>query len=259
MRSRVLTTLAASILGALVAGCGSGGLQLPTDPAGTALFEQAEQAAAEENWSEAATAYDTLLRNYPTSPHLAEARLGLGRAYYEQDRSDRYLLSIEAFRNFMTYHPSHDQVDYAQLMISLGYMGLMRSSDRDQSNTRRALDAFEVFFEDYPNSQHREFALERMQEALDTVAQHELQVAGWQLDQGLYAAAASRAQYALRKYPETGYRCHLLYTLAEALRRDGDSEGASVYYQQVAQEFPTCEYVDEARRRMETIREVGGD
>lgn len=258
-RRRIPALVAWLLIAGTLAGCGSGGLQLPTDPAGTALFEQAEAHVQENDWRRAAEAYDTLLRNYPTSPHLPEARLGLGRAYYEQGRSDRYLLAIEAFRNFLTYHPSHEQVDYAQLMIALGYMGLMRSSDRDQSNTRRALDAFEVFLEDYPNSQHREFALEQRQIAIDTVARHELQVAEWQLGRGLFEASEARAQYALRRYPETAHRCELLYTLAESLRRRGDAAGAVVYYEQVVQEYPGCEHAPDARRRVQGAREAGGD
>lgn len=255
---RLMRTAALLALSATLAACGSGGLQLPTDPAGTELYEQGQQYIADGNWSKAVQAYDTLLRNYPTSPYLPEARLGLGRAYYEQGRSDTYLLAIEAFRNFLTYHPSADEVDYAQLMIAMSYMGLMRSPDRDQSNTRKALDAFEVFLEDYPDSSHREFAQEQMQEVVDTLASHELQVAEWQLNNGHYAAAEGRCRYALTKYPQTGYRCELLYTLAESLRRRDDSEGARVYYEQILRDYPRCERAGDARQRVSRSQEAGG-
>lgn len=255
---RLIRIAALAALSVTFAACGSGGLRLPTDPAGTELFEQGEQHLAEEDWGKAAEAFDTLLRNYPTSPHLPQARLGLGRAYYQQDRTDTYLLAIEAFRNFLTYHPSAGEVDYAQLMIAMSYKGLMRSPDRDQSNTRRALEAFEVFLEDYPESSHRELALEQMQQVVDTLAAHELEVAQWQLDNGHPDAAEARAQYALRKYPQTGYRCELLYTLAESLREREDMEGARIYYEQILQEHPECERAEDARRRVNRSQEAGG-
>lgn len=248
--SRILRFAAAVALATGAVACGSGGLRLPTDPSGNELFEQAQAYVAEEKWSQAVQAFDTLLRNYPSSPHLPEARLGLGRAYYEQARSDSYLLAIEAFRNFLTYHPSHQQGDYAQLMIALSYGGLARSPDRDQADTRRALDAFETFLEDYPASAHRELALERMQEVVNTLAAHELQVADWQLDRRNYEAAQSRAEYALRKYPSSGYRCHLLYVLAESWRRRDNMEAARPYYEQIVQDHSDCDRAKDARERL---------
>lgn len=256
MRTRPIRIAVLLLAAASLAACGSGGLRLPTDPAGTELYEQGQQFLADEDWSKAVEAFDTLLRNYPTSPYLPQARLGLGRGYYEQARSDSYLLAIEAFRNFLTYHPSADEVDYAQLMIALGYKGLMRSPDRDQSNTRRALDAFEVFLEDYPRSSHREFALQQKQEVVDSLAVHELQVAEWQLENGHPEAAEARARYALAKYPETEHRCELLYALAESLRTRQDHEGANGYYEQILQEHPDCERAADARRRINRSQEA---
>lgn len=246
---RILPVVAAGMLLGVWA-CGSGGLMLPADAAGTELFEQAEQFVADQKWRDAATAYDTLLRNYPTSPHLPEARLGLGRSYYEQNRTDTLLLSIDAFKNFMTYHPSHFQVDYSQLMVAMGYMRLMRSPDRDQQYTREALEEFEAFLEDYPESPYRDLAYENMQTVIDTLAAHELQVAEFQMGRGRYIAARRRCEFALRKYPTTTHRCEILYTLAESLRMEGDPSRAADYYQQVLTEHPDCRFAADARKRL---------
>lgn len=235
---------------AMLPACGSGGLQLPADSAGTPLFEQGQAALEEEDWNDAAQAFDTLLRNYPTSPHLPEARLGLGRAYFEQGRSDTLLLAIDAFRNFITYHPSHSNVDYAQLMIGLSYAELMRSADRDQSNTKRALEAFDVFLEDYPDSSYVEQARERRQQVVDRLALHELEVAEWQLGRGHLEAARQRCHYALRNYPDNGHGCELIWILAEAYRRDGEREQANSYYSRLLEEHPQCERAADARERL---------
>ncbi|MGD8329329.1 MAG: tetratricopeptide repeat protein, partial [Acidobacteriota bacterium] len=60
-------------------GCASTGASplLTSDPTGTALFEQGQDALADQEWRDAVNAFDALLRNYPSSPFLAEARLGL--------------------------------------------------------------------------------------------------------------------------------------------------------------------------------------
>lgn len=236
--------------GLVLVACGSGGLKLPADAAATELFEEANALYADGKWRKAAEAYDTILRNYPTSPHLPEARLGLGRAYYEQGRTETLVLAIDAFRNFMTYHPSHPSVDYAQLMIGMSYVGMMRSPDRDQANSKAALVALETFMEDYPESSFLVKARENMQTVIDSLARHELQVAQFQIDRGMTEAAQARCHYTLRTYPQTGWRCALLYTLGEAYREGGDDAQARVTFERVLQDHPDCEYADKARDRL---------
>jgi len=250
MMKHCCRALAMIALAILVAACSSKGVRLASDAAGTELYEQGQEYTQAEKWRQAGEAFDTLLRNYPTSPYLPEARIGLGRAYYEQGRADSLLLAVDAFRNFMTYHPSHPQVDYAQLMIAMSYSRMMRSPDRDQSNTERAKQAFEIFLEDYPASPYDAMARENLQIAVDALARHELEVGEWQLSRGYYEAAQSRAHFALRKYPQTAWRCRILWLLGESYRGAGDVAQARATYERVLQDHPDCEYADDARKRI---------
>ena len=232
-------------------GCGSSGsLRLSSDATGRDLFEQAQEELEKGRWRQAAEAFDALLRNYPTSPFLPEARLGLGRAYYERHRVDTLLLAVDAFRTFITYHPSHERVDYAQLMIGMSFASTMRAADRDQSGTLKAVEAFEVFLEDYPDSPYLEAAKSRLQETRDRLAEHELKVARWQLDHGIYRAARERSAAALERYPDTSLGCDLTFVLAEAYRRDGQSVAALRQYQALVEKYAACQRADEARERL---------
>ena len=233
-----------------VTGCGGPDLRLAADTAGTVLYEQGQQALLDEDWSKAVSAFDTLLRNYPTSPHLADARLGLGRAYYEQGRLDTLLLAVDSFQNFLTYHPANQHGDYAQLMIGLSYASMMSSPDRDQSNTLYARDAFQAFLEDYPDSPHVPIAQENLQRATDNLAEHELRVAKFLLGRGQYEAGRERCHYAIRNYPRSSLQCELIYTLAEAHRQEGEQERANSYYERVLAEHPQCEFAADARKRL---------
>ena len=235
----------------VVVACGGSDLRLPADAAGTALFEQAQEELAAENWRKAGDAFDTLLRNYPTSPYLAEARLGLGRAYYEQNRLDTLMLAIDAFQNFRTYHPSHADVDYAQLMVGLSYVSLMKSPDRDQSNTRLAMESLRNFLEDFPNSSYAESARENLQRAVDSLAERELRVAEWQFERDRYGAAVNRCEYALRHYSDSGWKCEIQFLAAESLRKWGQRERANSYYQQLIDDQPSCARVASAKERLQ--------
>jgi len=242
------TTAAIGLLAlGAVSACGGAPLVLPAYAAGTEVFQQSQGLMEQEKWGKAAEGFDTLLRNYPTSPHLPQARLALGRAYYEQDSTSSLILAVDAFRNFLTYHPSHGQVDYAQLMIAMSYMSMMRSPDRDQSQAVESLRAFEIFFEDYPDSLYGDEARTQMQVVVDNLSEHELKVAEFQMGRGRYSAARERAQYALRKYAATSHSCEFVWIVGETHRRQGDSRQATIFFQRLVDDYPDCDRVEEVR------------
>ncbi len=254
-----LATCAVGVVLAVSAvGCGPSGPVLSADPTGTSLFEEGKLALDEEDWRKAGNALDTLLKNYPASPYLAEARLGLGLAYYEQARPDTLILGIDAFQGFLTYHPTHPRADYAQYMVGMSYMRQMRSADRDQLETRNALRAFDRFNEMFPDSSLRPEALKQRQVALDRLADSELRVARWQLDaRGLWQAAASRADEILETYPGSSFKCDLLFLLAESYK-EGQKWGEAVeYYEDVVSNHPDCEYAQLAAERLTEISSTG--
>lgn len=246
------------VISIAVVGCGPSGPVLSADPTGTTLFEEGKLALDQENWNGAAKALDTLLKNYPASPYLAEARLGLGLAYYEQARADTLILGIDAFQGFLTYHPTHPRADYAQYMVGMSYMRQMRSADRDQLETRNALGAFDRFVEMFPDSSLMPEALKQRQVALDRLADSELRVARWQLDaRGLWEAAASRAEEILEIYPDSSYQCDLLFLLGESYKQGQKLGEAVEYYEEVVNNYPDCEFAQLAGERLTEIGSTG--
>ena len=244
------------LLVAVVAGCAGDTALLTSDPTGQALFDQGQDALVAEEWRDAVTAFDMLLRNYPSSPFLAEARLGLGRAYYEQGRVDTRIMAIDSFQSFLTYHPSHPFVDYAQYMVGLTYVQQMRTPDRDQAPTRRAIETFDRMIEDYPNSPLIPSAEKHRLDAINSLAAHELQVARYQARRATdWDAAVDRVNYALENYPENTLKCELLFTKADAYKEGEQFEDAVRYYEQVVNDYPDCELADDAQER---VREING-
>ena len=237
-------------------GCGGQAPLLTADPTGTILFEQGQDALVEGKWPDAVAAFDSLLKNYPSSPYLAEARLGVGRAYYEQGRADTLIMAIDAFQSFLTYHPSHEHIDYAQYMVGMVYQKQMKTPDRDQTPTRQAIAVFQTFIATYPASPLYEAVVAARLAAVDSLAAHELQVAGWQAKRERdWDAAVDRVNWALEQYPETTLKCPLIFTLAQAYKKGEKYEDAVRYYEQVVNEYPDCEYVEDAEKR---LRELNG-
>lgn len=227
---------------------------LTADPTGMVLFEQGQDALVAEEWRDAVSAFDTLLRNYPSSPFLAEARLGMGRAYFQQGRVDTLIMAIDAYQGFLTYHPSHQFVDVAQYMVAMTYVEQMRTADRDQGPTHLAIDALDLFIANYPSSSLHASAVEERLKAVNLLARHELEVARWQSRRERdWDAAIDRVKWAFENYPETTLKCQLYYTMAEAYKEGKQLEDAIRYYQHVINEYPDCDLVDDAQHRIDDI------
>ena len=57
-------------------------------------------------------------------------------------------------------------------------------------------------------------------------------------------------------YPETTLKCELYFVLGEAHKQGKQFEDAVRYYEQVVNEYPDCEYVDDAKERLRDINGV---
>ncbi len=76
-------------------------LVAPESPA-DALFKQGRDLRYAQRWFEAAQAYKTLLRDFPTSPRAADARYWLASSLEQDQRWDD---AAEAYTEFLVKHP----------------------------------------------------------------------------------------------------------------------------------------------------------
>ena len=97
--------LAACLL--LLSGCGIIDYFFLPPPEDTAqeLYEGANDAMQEKNYSQAAQYYTKLKDNFPFSPYTVEAELSLGDAFF---LDGKYPEAAEAYKEFESLHPRHE-------------------------------------------------------------------------------------------------------------------------------------------------------
>ena len=62
------------------------------------------------------------------------------------------MLAINEFREFLSFYPTNPRADYAQFKVGMSHFRQMRGPQRDQTETREAINEFEAFVARYPNS-----------------------------------------------------------------------------------------------------------
>ena len=127
--------LAACLL--LLSGCGIIDYFFLPPPEDTAqeLYEGANDAMQEKNYSQAAQYYTKLKDNFPFSPYTVEAELSLGDAFF---LDGKYPEAAEAYKEFESLHPRHEAIPYRGQAydVDTGGFGILRTIEGDLPEQR---------------------------------------------------------------------------------------------------------------------------
>lgn len=243
-------------LGAVLAACGA---RQTTLPPGTAqpdrfLFERGVESLQMEQWIDARTYFQQIIDGYPQSPFRPDAKLSLGDAYLGEGSTESYVLAANEFREFLTFYPTNPRADYAQYKIAMSHFEQMRAPERDQTETKAALAAFDTFFEEFPDSpltaevrENWRIARDRLSEASFRVGFHYFRIR-W------YPGAVDRFREVLREDPEFSGRDQIYFYLAESLARTDKTAEAIPYFERLLAEFDSSDHLEDTRTRLEELK-----
>jgi outer membrane protein assembly factor BamD len=222
--------LAAVFVAAFIAGCGS--VTDPTDLtigwSANKLYSEAKDAQADGTWDKAAKYLEKLESRYPYGRYAQQAQLELGYVYWKAGEPGSALAACD---RFIKLHPSHPAVDYVYYLKGLinfnedlGYVAYFSTQDpteRDPKAAREAFDTFRELVTRFPNSKYTPDARQRMTYLVHALASLEVHVARYYLKRGAYVAAANRAQFAIKTYPNAPVIEDALYILITAYDKLG--------------------------------------
>src|SRR5918995_801447 len=115
------------------------------------LWERGTEALNKKRWLVSREFFRQLMDSYPQSPYRADAKLGIGDSYLGEGSIEGQVLAINEFREFLSFYPTHDRADYAQYKLGMAHFQQMKGPERDQTETRKAVEEFETFVKNFPN------------------------------------------------------------------------------------------------------------
>jgi len=252
--ARLLTALALLV----VAGaCASTTAKKP--PTGTPepdkfLFERGTEELNKRHWVVAREYFRQLVDSYPQSQYRADAKLGVGDTYLGEATAENDVLAINEFREFLSFYPTHKRADYAQLKLGLAHFYQMRAPERDQSETREAIQELQTFVARYPNSEHIEEGRQHLREAKDRLGDAEYHVGVFYFRSKWYPGAVERLQGLIKKDPTYSNRDGVYFYLGESLIKMSRSAEALPYYESLVKEFEKSEYLEQAHKRIDELK-----
>jgi outer membrane protein assembly factor BamD len=237
--------------------CASSGTRIPegTLEPDKFLFERGMEALNRKRWLTAREFFRTLMDSYPQSTFRAEAKLGLGDSFLGERTAEAYVLAVNEYREFLAYYPQNEHAHRAQFQLGMAYFQQMRGPERDQTDTKSAIQEFTVYVQRYPDKPLIEEARQKLREARDRLSMSEYRVGYFYYrTQKWYPGAIDRFVAILRDDPQFTHRDDVYFYLAQSLLKVERPAEALPYLDRLLKEFVESEHLVEAKRMAEEIR-----
>jgi len=243
---------------ALTVGCGvtasrqvvPGGTQEPDK----FLYDKGDTALKARKWLTAREYFKQVVETYTQSPYRPDAKLAVGDTYLEEGGADNLVLSMNEFREFLTFYPTNKRADYAQYKLGMTHFKQMRAAERDQSETRDAIREFQTFIVRYPSSALMPSVKARLRESLDRIGRADYQVGLFYYRQKWYPGSIDRFSAILKTDPEYSNRDAVYFYLAESYLKIKRDAQALPYYDKLVTEFPKSELLQNAQKRIAELK-----
>ncbi|MET0552528.1 MAG: outer membrane protein assembly factor BamD [Vicinamibacteria bacterium] len=212
------------------------------------IWEAGQKAAEKKQWETARQHFKRIVEGFPQSQIGPQARLALADSYFQEGGTGNYILAVSAYREFLTFFPTHARSDYAQFQVGESFWRQKNGPDRDQTATEEALGEFQKVLELYPESAKTEETRERIKACRQSLAHAEFLTGKfYQRTRQACRASITRYEGLLNEYPEYTGLDEVLYRLSECLCQAGRGAEAQPHLAKLQEEYPTSPFTVEAR------------
>ena len=214
-------------------------------PPAVDLYSLGETELARRRYEDARTAFKKIVER-----HAPRARFLIGEANYREGEWDK---AIKEFETFLSFYPKHQIADLVQFRLAMSYYDQLKPVEQDQAITIKAMDAFKALVREYPESRYAADALAKIDIGRGRLAQKELWVASYYINQGNPAAARQRLENVIKDYPRTLVIPEALYRLGDVYAGDGRNQEAQEAFRRVATEYAHTEWGRRATQRLKAM------
>src|SRR5712691_11752378 len=182
------------------------------------LFDRASHDLDKNRFTVSRLTLQTLINTYPDSEYLQQAKYLMAESFYRENSSSSLNQAETEFKDYITFFPTSDLADDAQLKIALTHVRRMEKPDRDRTQATLAEAELKSMIENYPDSPLLDEAKEKLRGVQEVLADGVNKVASFYYLRKAYPAAIGRYKEIMRKYPDYSGMPDNLYYLAESLR-----------------------------------------
>ena len=220
-------------LGLFFLSCGSRKPK-PNIPAEERL-EYAMKKFNDGDYLDAKTEFRIIVLNFPGHNVVDNAQFHLAECHY---RMKEYILAIAEYEKLIRMFTNSQYVDDAQFKIGLSNYKLSPKYSLDQVNTLKAIEEFQRFTEDYPESEYAEEANKLIQKCREKLAKKEFKNGDLYRKMSNYRSAIIYFESVLNNYYDTKYAEDAQFWLAVCLKKRHDYDRAVDEFNLFLKKYP---------------------
>ena len=232
-------------------GCSGSGRVTAETP--QAAFEKGKELYDRGKFDRAVEYFQLVFDFGRTNPMADDAQFYLAQSYFQ---SRQYLLSANEFTRFVELYRTDDRVEEGEYLRAESYYQLSPRYQRDQTDTKTALNYMRLYLSKYPSGQYTAEIGEKIDELRSKLARKQFETGEHYERRELYEAAGLSYLAVLEDYPDSGYADDALAGAVRTFKLFADAsipskrqeryQMAADAYQQLVQLFPDSPHRGEA-------------
>ncbi|MDR3670580.1 MAG: outer membrane protein assembly factor BamD [Holophaga sp.] len=169
-------------------------------------------------WDDGRRMLRSIEERLPSSQEFPIAKLLIADSFFFGSKTS-YPEALVEYKSYLNYFPRSERRDYALFRIALCHYASIENAERDQAETRKAMEAFQDLLREAPGSIYAVDAKAKITQCWRRLAESELMVGIFYVNSFSYGPAEVRLKGLLETYPDYVDRERAYYFLAEALRK----------------------------------------
>lgn len=218
-------------------------------------YEKALEYYEEEDYYRAQSLFDELVSIYKGTDKAEKVLYYYADCHYQQKD---YILGAYYFENFAKTYPYSDHTEKAAYTAAYCYFLNSPRPSLDQADTRRAIEAMQLFINKYPQSELNTEAQEIIDKLRLKLETKSFESSKLYFKIGDYQAASITLKNSITEYPDSKYREEILYLIVKSnfllaensiVSKQGEryQNTISEYYSFI-DEYPESEYLKEIEK-----------
>jgi outer membrane protein assembly factor BamD len=217
------------------------------------LYYTAMQALAKNRFTVARLQLQTLLETYEDSEYSAQAKYAYADTFYYEAGHSNLLLAESEFRKFITFFPTHELADDAQLKVAMTHIKQIQKPDRDDTEARLAEYELNVMITERTDSPLLDEAKEKLRAVQEILAESIFGPAKQYYRRGAFPAVVSRCEEILKKYPDFSGTDRVLFLLGETFRQ-AIPEQSAPFYSRIVSDYPLSPLVKDSKKHLMALQ-----
>ncbi len=234
--------------------CKNEALIRPGDPINVS-FDKAWKLYEKKKYNDAADAFETVTRYGRGTNYAQDAQYYLAESYY---LDERYLLAESEYERFISLYPRDERREEVEYKRAMSFYEQSPRYQLDQGPTAQAIELFQLFINNYPNSEKIQDAASKIDALRNKLARKVYAAAEFYSRIDSYKAAVIYYDETIDRFPESEWAeialVELIETYNRYAERSVEAKQAERYasalqtYNKFLQLFPNSEYRGDAEK-----------